>query len=484
MEDDNSVVSLLTTLSLPRNSNSISLNVGNTMKTQAKDLGKIIPEKMDLAHASQLQGISDSVSSFTKMYLKEVLNEKPETTYFGMKHIDNVLKLPKTEEEKTLAVEAVKTSLKSIEKSTGIIQKMVGNLKLKKGPQTEPEEKKEIQKTIDMEIEEAKRLLMQYKNENIQSDTNEILGPYPTTVSEAISMFLYSTPITYGLTGRLENKYEISDMLSRSFTEYDPPKQKALKFGDSFKTPPPDFHVFNIALSKDIKSDIAEKIGFFPEITVNLKRKIIKIGIPVLYSNEIENMVGLDRESIRLLGVVILLKLTYLKPFATANSTIYLYISREYSQDYAISPELADRFPLQKDKNMQISLQKNPTKPPTEITFGDGFNKKEVDDIPKKLKKKIYGSRNSRPIWKKIQAHVTRVYLTDLCAMKTYGDIQTYVLSEIYEDRGSVSIGEGSDLKARSLLETVANTGKCAIPIGFVTNFNVEVIKTRKKNFV
>ncbi len=511
---DDPMISLLATLSLPQNSNSISLDVGNIMKTQAKDLGQIIPEKMDgvwqkdvtknQVRVSQLQGITDSVSSFTKMYLKEVLNEKPETTYFGMSDIGNVMNLPNTEKEKVLAVEALKTSLKSIvdsvaesTKYTIEIHKLVKNIqeeeeRCKGGPKKEKEKEEEegeypgaprklpiykepLPEETNKKIEDAKRKRLIWSPDGTRADDkliaekrkiafmlpeidsswNAMSRRSPKSVVDAIAMILYLPrsahkrsvhpydPIKYLAKSGKVSKKDVID--PRGSTDLSEKRDVVLR-----KLLPTVYHPEKEILTNVMNSSFWVR----PILHVDKTLKTIKLEIPTAYVNAA--IEGLPEWS-NLLGYAVHFRIETLRGMKDAEK----------------HPEIVHQFGSleleHSEKQREKSVHYLFAFPRMDLSEEIGF-KSKISPVS------LLGSEKTDVVWTDVTADVTRVYINNEKYSKTYREFQQRVLKKIAEkttlSRGNqMTFGEASDDKFYRLLHGIIH-GQPS-PVDFVVDYNV-----------
>ena len=482
MEDDNSVVSLLTTLSLPRNSNSISLNVGNTMNIQASDLQQGISKKeedKDLlknripenqAQVSRLQGISDSVFDFTKMYLKEVIDDEPEATYFGMNRVENVISLPETNKETNLALGVIQDALKSIEKSatdsatyTENIKKMMEtqSKKKKQGPCTKtlvlPLVVVKSKKTLNMEKSERNLAAKIWKitiQKQVQFDLISnpgIITAYPKSIVRACQMMLFVKKSTLKYTPTNEN-YGPNVFLAANVILHKPADGTDTGFSDEYKR---DLRLFNIPVEPTLREEVIQKIRkadsnhYRPNLRFDHKQIILEI--PPFYVNSTDTP-GVGKWN-RLLGFVAYLKITVKNRGADSpGEYVYIFINGDldHGQNY-----------IRPIDNVLISLNKN------KWMIGE-------NEFPWKKTEPLYLKLFANKIFTEIKVHVTRIYATTPLVSSMYTRLQS-VTQQIMWDYKILNLGLASYWKLDFLMSMISNQmgSYSDIPIGLVLDRNI-----------
>ena len=501
--DDDPIISLWATLSLPQNSNSISLDVGNTMKTQAKDLHQVIAQKMDdawqknvtnnLAHASQLQGISDSVSDFTKMYLKEVLNEKPEATYFGMSHISTVLNVPETKEQKALALGALKDAMESIAESAAesaeyaemvyeIVQTMQEE-KYKPGPAREKDSMKlsnipakprgpllqEESEVTKSEIKEdliwnsgsqtedvliAQRRLDALQSSVIDSSWKAMVRPFPESVVDAVSMILYTPQTSHP---KSKPNYDVKTYLAKYIIPF------TVDFYESSQETKRTMALRNLQPSaiytKDeiVKNVLNPRQSIIPILSVSTKQKTINLEIPIAYAQN--SVKGLSAWS-NLFGYAAHFRIKTKRGMKNAEKT-----ERIVHQFASLELEHSEEERKKSVKYVFVS---------DTVKLADGIQFKKSASV------RLFGSAKTDVDWLDVTVDVTRVYINSKAYSVLYRNFQQDALLARAKQttlvrRNQMTFGEANDEKLGQLFNAIIK-GQPS-PVDFVTDHHITISK-------
>ncbi len=459
------------------------------MKTQAKDLRQIIPEGTDddaswqkdvtnnQVRASRLQGISDSVSDFTKMYLKKEIND-PKATYFGMSDIGStMMTLPETKEQRALAVVALKDALESIEtsatesvESTKKIYEIVKNIqkqKCKKGgppvqtpvtPAAAPSPVKsekllasELQertvalKNFDIIIENTKRGILEFV-----SDTR-IITTFPQNIVQACQMMLFTKKSELRLAPK-EKKYMPSSFVAANMILHEPTKPV-------FNSDPPKrlLRLFNIPVETIPREKVIQNIReadpdrYRPRLDISIASREMTLTIPPFYVDS--TIPGVGKWN-RLLGFVAYLKITVKnRPARAPEEYVYIYVNGDL--DHGTKQDLEK--PTDK---LSITLNS--------ASWRIGHNEFGWDkDEPLYLK--LFKKR-----WVDAKVNVARIYATTKLASTMYGRLQHVTQALLWKNR-LLNFGTASTQKLGLLMSMISNqtNGFPDVPIGLMLDLNI-----------
>ncbi len=509
MEDPS--VSILASLSLPGNSEAISLQLGAAVRSQGENLKSGVERSRAVfseeekgeeeqvrestgtaaaaaairatayAHVSYLKGTSASVVPVSKTYLNmdSMVHGAP---------IGGVLTLPQTRGERDVAIAAIKEAMDNVEESakesSDLLNRIVGIMEETKG-ELPPEERPGEPKVRTPEEEEMRRELIQpaeapgpekrvadlrqralTKTKIITSAWDLMRRPSPSSIADAIFMVLHTSEGVYGLSGY---PYTASLYLSDEATLMSSDEISAEGWAVSVPQPGRTFSVHNLVTDDrrtagDIKRGISSVVTrIAPTVTFTSKLpKTIDVEIPVDYA--LSSVDGLPASN-RLLGFSVYIRVTVAiglkKDSPTQQMHIFLASERLHSEI------------LKEGSSLSVSV----TKDGIDLGYPDAT-------LPWKGTANLFGTKKNPRPWRAVSANVTRVYLSHASASVEYVKFQEIDLGQLHqasvvlagEEEGEVmTFGHAADLKEQRLLSMVQDKDKIwdQIPVDYVTDHDI-----------
>jgi len=504
---DVGIQEVLASLSLPKNSNAVSFDIGNSIKTQANDLSfdtetakttlevlqktktlqlRALKEdtQQDYARVSYLLGMFHSISPIAKIYLGEGPTE--ERQYYASKLVGSLL-LPTTQEERDVALQQLKDALVSVEKSavesTKLTQKMQITLqnvehilrsrprprkrpKPKPGPPPPPPEKSKA--FLEMEFSERTAamdiLTSSKKEEGLELklvSQRRVIGSHPKSIVEACWMMLFTKASDLDRSTKVEN-YTPAAFVAANMILHEPAEAKKTGFGFGPGPSVRRMRLFNVPLQASAKQKVIESIKnadpahYRPSLELAIAQRKLSLWIPPLYVDPTTAGVGKWN---RLIGIVVYLKITVKEGPATAPpEDVYVYVNGDFDHGYIAGT--TSGF-VQQDRKRLITLDSK-----TWRIGQTAFRWTEKEPLYAKLFK---GKR-----WFDAKANVTRIYATTQTASIIYGRLQS-TLQALSWRKSSLSLGIASAEKLLVLMSLISNETKNYpdIPIGLVLDLNI-----------